>query len=81
MRFLGLAKIHMNQIRSTEVISNQKGMSERIPSLMLWKLWSAGYLDYFLKIRTSENRTTEIRRSQGLSVRHFDSRKFCPKML
>ena len=29
---------------------------------------SAGYLGYFLKIRTSEKRTTEIRRSQGPSV-------------
>ena len=32
--FLGLAKIHMNQIRSTLVISNQKRMSEGIPSVM-----------------------------------------------
>ena len=40
--FLGLAKIRMNQIRTTYVISNQK--------------------------RTSENRTTEIRRNQEMSV-------------
>ena len=34
MRFLGLAKIRSSQIRSTEVISNQKRMSEGIPLLM-----------------------------------------------
>ena len=32
------------------------------------KIALAGYLDYFLKMRTSENRTTEIRRSQWPSV-------------
>ena len=32
--FLGPAKIRMNQIRSTKVISNQKLMSEGITSLM-----------------------------------------------
>ena len=32
--FLDLSKICINQIRSTKVISNQKRMSEGIPSLM-----------------------------------------------
>ena len=32
--FLGQAKIHRNQIRNTQVISNPKCMSEGIPSLM-----------------------------------------------
>ena len=32
--FLGLAKICMNQIRSTSVISNQKRLSEGIPLIM-----------------------------------------------
>ena len=34
---LGQAKIHMNQICSTYVISNQKRISVGIPSLMQWK--------------------------------------------
>ena len=32
------------------------------------KIASAGYLGNFLKLRTSENRITEIRRSQGPGV-------------
>ena len=49
-------------------MSNQKHKIEGIPSLLYWKIAQAGYLGYFLKMRTNENRTTEIRRSQGPGV-------------
>ena len=64
--FLGLAKIRRSQIRSTEVITNQKDTSEGIPSLTYF--CSEILISYFLKIHASENRTTEIRRSQEPSV-------------
>ena len=68
--FLGLAKIRMNQSRSTWVISNQKHMSEGIPLLMLWKSHTyAGYLGYFLNMCTSEIHTNEIRRSKDLVLK------------
>jgi hypothetical protein len=35
------------------------------------KIEKAGYLGYFLKMRTSDIRITEIRRSQGLGVWNF----------
>ena len=35
------------------------------------KIVLAGYFGYFLKICTSENRTTEIRRSQGPCVEYL----------
>ena len=60
MRFLGLARIGINQICTSHVISNKKRISEGI-----------GYLSNFLKIRMSENRTTEICRSQGPGVVQF----------
>ena len=51
----------MNQIRSTYVISNQKHMSEGIPSLMKWK---SHRLDIWAIVK-SENHTTDIHKSQG----------------
>ena len=51
-----LAKVCRNQIRSTQVISNQKHISEGIPVYIV-KI----DLGYFLKMRMSENRTTEIK--------------------
>ena len=49
--FLCLAKICMNQIRCTQVISNQKRMSERIPWLVLWKCYRLDILAIFWKCR------------------------------
>ena len=65
MRFLGLAKICMNQIRKTEVISNQKRMSE---GTYVVKITSFGHFGKLFEMRMSENQTIEIHRSQGSSV-------------
>ena len=62
VRFFGLAKIHMNQIRSTFKSLVTKN------ALVKEFLHLCSENRYFLKMRMSENRTTEISMSQEPGV-------------
>ena len=74
--FLDLEEFCRNQIRSTEVISNKMQEWSNTFTYVV-KITQAWYMGYSLKIRKSENRSSEIRMREGPIVVCFWLRCAC----
>ena len=51
LKKFGQGKISMSQIRMTEVITNQKDITEGIPSLLQWKSYKLDILAIFWNVK------------------------------